>query len=113
MNHVQQTRLTCMDAANFGEVCYGDALTIRTSIIGHELNTNLSLLNWFLNEPGSVKGYQSAFFSGLPTVEIAKVLEKFIFPNTSLTGLYHLSSHPIDKFSLLQLIASSYKKDVK
>ena len=90
-----------------------NVLTLRTSIIGHELSGDRSLVNWFLAQHGSVKGYAKAIFSGLPTVEVAKIVENFILPRPHLSGLYHLSGNPINKYDLLDLIAKIYNKDVK
>ena len=96
-----------------GELSYPNTLTLRTSMIGHELQTKHGLLNWFLDQKKSVKGYKNAIFSGLTTLEIAKVLEKFIIPNKNLKGLYHLSGKKISKYDLLNLIKKVYKKDIK
>jgi dTDP-4-dehydrorhamnose reductase len=96
-----------------GEVVGTDALTIRTSIIGHELIGNQSLINWFLSQDQAVDGYLNAIFSGLPTGELARVIVDFIIPHTHLKGLYHLSAEPISKFELLKLISSIYKKNIK
>lgn len=89
------------------------AITLRTSIIGHELYSTHSLVDWFLAQKGSVKGYQKAIFSGLPTVELAKVVIQHVLPKNTLTGLYHVSSEPIDKYTLLQLISGIYKKEIE
>lgn len=89
------------------------ALTLRTSIIGHELNSNASLVDWFLAQTGNVKGYRRAIFSGLPTVELANVIKEFVIPNNKLQGLYHVSVDPIDKYTLLNLIADVYGKDIE
>lgn len=96
-----------------GELSCSNTLTLRTSIIGHELQTKHSLLNWFLDQKKSVKGYKNAIFSGLTTLEIAKVLDKFIIPNKNLEGLYHLSGKKISKYDLLNLIKKVYKQNVK
>ncbi len=48
-----------------------NAITLRTSIIGHELNSSHSLVDWFLSQEGSVRGFSQAIFSGLPTAELA------------------------------------------
>lgn len=89
------------------------AITLRTSIIGHELSSNDSLIDWFLLQDDSIKGYTKAIFSGLPVVELAKIMMEVIVPNTSLSGLYHVSAKPIDKFKLLSLVSEKYKKDIK
>ena len=94
-----------------GEIDYPNCLTLRTSIIGPELNTSRSLLCWFLKESGTIKGYEKAIFSGLPTVEIARVLCEYIIEN-NLSGIYHLSGNSIDKYSLLNLIAKTYNHKV-
>ena len=39
-------------------------ITLRTSIIGHELDSSHALVDWFLSQQGSVKGYTKAIFSG-------------------------------------------------
>ena len=95
-----------------GEVGYGKHLTLRTSIIGHELTTAVSLVDWFLSQGESTKGFSKAVFSGLPTCYIAKLLVEYILPNPEVTGLLHLSVDPIDKFTLLKLIAEQYQKQI-
>lgn len=91
-----------------GEVNGKDCITIRTSIIGHELYTSHSLMDWFLSQSGEVVGFKNAIFSGLPTIEIAKIIDKYVIPDNSLNGLYHLSSEPISKFDLLKLVDVVY-----
>jgi dTDP-4-dehydrorhamnose reductase len=95
-----------------GEVDYGKHLTLRTSIIGHELTSNVSLVDWFLAQEKSAKGFSKAVFSGLPTSFIAKLLVDYIFPNPEVSGLLHLSVDPIDKYTLLNLIAEQYQKQI-
>lgn len=95
-----------------GEVDYPHAVTLRTSIIGHELNSVHGLVGWFLAQQGPVKGYARAIFSGLPTVELAHVMRDFVIPNADLRGLYHVSAEPINKFELLKLVAQAYGKDI-
>lgn len=87
-------------------------VTLRTSIIGHELWRRSSLLEWFLSQDGPVMGYRQAVFSGLPTVELARVIEQYVLPQRDLHGLFHISSDPIDKHTLLRLISKEYGKSV-
>ncbi|WP_163371582.1 dTDP-4-dehydrorhamnose reductase family protein [Endozoicomonas acroporae] len=91
-----------------GEVGYDGHLTLRTSIIGHELNSSNSLVDWFLRQQISVKGFSRACFSGMPTCFIAEFVEKYIFTNPDFSGVYHLSVNPIDKYSLLLLVKDKY-----
>jgi dTDP-4-dehydrorhamnose reductase len=96
-----------------GEVDCQSAITLRTSLIGHELNSSRSLVDWFLSSTGAVCGFRRAIFSGLPTVEIARVIKDFLLPNKDLSGIYHLSADPINKFDLLRLIADVYGKSIE
>ncbi|PCC98434.1 dTDP-4-dehydrorhamnose reductase family protein [Halopseudomonas pelagia] len=89
------------------------AVTLRTSIIGHEQGTHFSLIDWFLAQAGPVKGYAKAIFSGLPTVEMARVMKDYVIPHPELQGLYHVSVEPIDKLSLLRLVAEVYEHDIQ
>lgn len=91
-----------------GEVDYENAITLRTSIIGHELASAHGLVGWFLAQEGAVRGFSKAVFSGLPTVELARVIRDTVLPNPSLRGLYHVSADPITKYDLLRLVADAY-----
>jgi dTDP-4-dehydrorhamnose reductase len=94
-----------------GEVDYPHAVTLRTSIIGPELGSAAhGLLGWFLAQEGAVSGYAKAIFSGLPT--LARVIHDVVLPHEALRGLYHVASAPIDKCTLLQLIARTYGKTI-
>ncbi|WCL51250.1 dTDP-4-dehydrorhamnose reductase family protein [Leptospira sp. GIMC2001] len=87
-------------------------VTLRTSIIGHELQSNHSLVDWFLSQQKETQGYKKAIFSGLTSVELSKVIKKYIIPNKEIYGLYHVSVEPISKFDLLSLINDIYKKNI-
>lgn len=89
------------------------AITLRTSIIGHELGSNFSLIDWFLAQNSPIKGYSKAIFSGLPTVELARVIKDYVIPAPELNGLYHVSVAPIDKLALLRLVAEVYEKMIE
>lgn len=96
-----------------GEVDYPHAITLRTSIIGHELDSARSLIGWFLAQEGFVNGYKHVIFSGLPTVEIARVIRDHVIPLPELHGVYHVSAKPINKFDLLTLVAQIYGKIIR
>lgn len=96
-----------------GEVDYPLAVTLRTSIIGHELNTSVSLIDWFLAQEGRVKGFTRAIYSGFPTVEMARIIASVVIPRPELRGLYHVSSAPISKYELLCLVRDRYAKAIE
>lgn len=94
-----------------GEVDYPHAITIRTSIIGHELYSKISLVDWFLSQKASVSGYTNAVFTGFTTYELANIIQIYVLPNPKLSGLHHVSADKISKHDLLKLIAQIYKKE--
>lgn len=96
-----------------GEVDCAHAITLRTSIIGHELSGHRSLIGWFLAQQGQVKGYSNAIFSGLPTVELSRVVRDFVLPYSELSGVYHVAATPINKCELLGLVANVYGKAIE
>lgn len=96
-----------------GEVDYPNTITLRTSIIGHELSTAHGLVEWFLSQSGRVQGFSKAVFSGLPTVSLGKVIRDFVIPAPELTGLFHVSAAPISKHDLLTLVAERYGKSIE
>jgi len=97
-----------------GELDAEPALTLRTSIIGFELGTSLSLLEWFLSQRGrAAKGYRRAIYSGFTTVEMARIVALLLERHPKLTGLWQVASAPIDKYSLLQLVRDAFKLEVE
>ena len=96
-----------------GEVEYPHCITLRTSIIGHELKGKLGLIEWFLAQEGKVRGFTHAIYSGFPTIEFARIITDYILPNPELAGVYHVSSDPISKYDLLKLVARKYDKKIE
>lgn len=95
-----------------GEVNYPHAITLRTSIIGHELQSAHGLVGWFLAQQGSCKGFKRAVFSGLPTTVLATIIRDVVLPKLELSGVYHVASKPISKYDLLNLVAKVYEKAI-
>ena len=99
---------------NLGEVTGKNCLTIRTSIIGRELETAHSLVEWFLSQKGSkVKGYRNAIYTGFPTVVLSDIISRIIERHRELEGLYHVSSEPINKYDLLRLVREKFEVDIE
>ena len=96
-----------------GEVSYSHCVTLRTSIIGHELKGRFGLLEWFLAQQQKVSGFRKVIYSGFTTIEIARIIRDYILPNPELKGVYHVSSAPISKHDLLCLVARQYGKSIE
>ena len=85
-----------------GEVDGQGALTIRTSIIGRELENMTGLLEWFLgNAGGRVKGFSRVTWSGVTTNALSEIVARLIREAPSLSGVFHLSGPAISKYQLL------------
>ena len=85
-------------------------MNIRTSIIGHELKSSNSLLNWFLIQK-KINGFKKAFFSGLTTFELSNIIiNEIIIKNKISNGLFHISGPKISKLGLLKIVKRIYKR---
>ncbi|MBC7796213.1 MAG: SDR family NAD(P)-dependent oxidoreductase, partial [Pyrinomonadaceae bacterium] len=99
---------------HWGEITGENCLTLRTSIIGRELETSHSLVEWFLsNRGGKVKGFTEAIYSGFPTVVLAEILANIIENHLDLNGVWHVASEPISKFELLKLIRDAFDVSIE
>ena len=96
-----------------GEVSCPPCVTLRTSIIGHELKGKHGLIEWFMAQRGKVRGFTSAVYSGFPTIELARIFSTYVIPNVELNGLYHVSADPVSKYDLLKLVADRYNKQIE
>jgi dTDP-4-dehydrorhamnose reductase len=95
-----------------GEILNEKDLTIRTSIIGPELNKEgIGLFHWFMTQKDGMSGYSQAFWSGITTIELAEVIHQTILQD--IKGLLIVAGNPkIDKYSLLKLFNNIFRNDV-
>jgi len=100
---------------HMGEVAGPGCLTIRSSIVGHELKGHVSLVDWFLSRRGQeAKGYARALYTGLPTVVMADLVARALDEWRDLDGVWQATSAaPISKFDLLGLINAEYGLGVR
>jgi dTDP-4-dehydrorhamnose reductase len=91
-----------------GELHYPNCITLRTSIVGRELSRKAELLEWFLAQRGSVKGFSRAIYSGFTTIEMARIVERVLTSYPNVSGLWHVSSDPISKYDLLGLFRKHF-----
>jgi len=90
-----------------------NVVTLRTSMVGWQLGEPTGLVAWFAahrNEP--LKGFTKAVFSGLTTRALTETIRDVLLPDTTLSGLWHLSADPIDKYTLLADLAGDLGWDV-
>lgn len=86
-----------------GETQDRHCLTLRTSIIGRELSRKKSLLEWFLAQNGRIKGFTKAIYTGFTTLEMSRIIENMLISHPEASGVYQVSSDPINKYDLLLL----------
>lgn len=97
-----------------GEIGGEGCLTIRSSIIGRELDSSNGLVEWFLNQTGgSVKGFRRAIYTGFTTLEMSKIVTKILLNYSDLTGVWQIASTPISKYDLLCRIKEKMKLDIR
>ena len=96
-----------------GEVINDIDITLRTSIIGPEIKENgEGLFHWFMKQTGEINGFTKAFWGGVTTLELAKVIDKVI--QSKITGLVHVSNgEKISKFHLLWLMNQIFGRELK
>lgn len=116
----QYTECDIPDATSFygrtkalGEVNNNRNLTIRTSIVGPDINENgIGLFHWFMKQLGEVNGFTKVIWSGVTTLELAKAMKEAY--EQELTGLYLLvNNETISKFDLISLFKKYMNKDIK
>lgn len=93
---------------------YKNTKIIRTSIIGHEEKTSLSLLDWFLSQTDSVRGYTNHFWNGITTLEWAKQCQNLIENWETHPTLNQLGTPThYSKFEIVSLAKEIYGKDIE
>jgi len=95
-----------------GEVINDRNVTLRTSIVGPDINENgVGLFNWFMSQEGEVGGYDNVIWTGITTIWFAKCMEMAIKNN--LIGLHHcVNNEEISKFDLISLFKKYFDKDI-
>jgi len=97
-----------------GELDYNHCLTIRTSMIGRELESCHGLLEWFLSQRGKrVRGFKGAIFSGFTTTVLSDIIGDVIANPNDLNGIWHVASEPINKFDLLSMIKQVFQLEIE
>ena len=120
-NYSENSEFDCNDLYGLSKVSgeheSKSMMTIRCSIIGHEVKSSVSLMDWFLSQPAStsVNGYTNHIWNGVTTLTFARVIQGIISKNTYSPGTIHLvPKDQISKFELLKILAEVFRRnDVK
>ena len=96
-----------------GEINTPNSLTIRSSFIGPALFFKTGLFEWIKSKKGmSIHGFNKAIYSGFTTIAFSKILVQIVRDFPDLSGIYHISSDPISKFELINLINDKFKLNI-
>jgi dTDP-4-dehydrorhamnose reductase len=99
---------------SLGEVFSNNVYHLRCSIIGPELKTHLSLMDWFLQQPRNIRvnGYTNHRWNGITTLHFAKICHGIIRQELDLPHVQHvIPAGTISKAELLQNIAREYRRE--
>jgi dTDP-4-dehydrorhamnose reductase len=92
-----------------GEICTPDALTLRSSFIGRELEHGTELLEWLISQKNRrVHGFRRALYSGISTPRLAQLVGDIIEKFPSLSGLYQIAGPVITKYDLLCIASEAF-----
>ena len=69
------------------------------------------LVEWFLAQRGKIRGFRGAIYSGLIASELAHVVERVLTYHPKLSGVWNVSSEPINKYDLLLKLAEKLGRD--
>ena len=87
--------------------------TIKTSIVGTELNTKASLLEWFLNFDGeSINGYDEYYWNGNTTLQWSKICYDLISNWNNFDDITIPTTECISKCKLLEKMKDVYEKRI-
>lgn len=89
-----------------------DTKIIKASIIGPELSSHKSLLDWFLNSKNEVYGYTKAFWNGITTLQWSKICFDIMNDYYKYDTLNIPTSNCVSKYELLNTIKDVFKKNI-
>lgn len=98
---------------SLGEIHDKRMLNVRCSVIGPELKTHSSLLDWFLRQPNgtALKGFTNHLWNGITSLHFAKLCRGIIQHNIVGFNVQHI--RPLDivtKYELLKIFAEVFER---
>lgn len=89
-----------------------NCLTIRTSIIGKELEGHTGFLDWFLAQEGKeVNGFAEHYWNGITTKQFGKICDEIMSNRDKYPpkGLYHIFSSVVSKYEMCKKFKEKFK----
>jgi dTDP-4-dehydrorhamnose reductase len=97
-----------------GEIVSSNTQILRTSIVGREVHSNNSLMNWVLSQPlgANIKGFNNHYWNGVTTLHFAKLVDGIIKSKNFGKGIQHvIPTNIVSKFELVSAIASAFNRE--
>lgn len=93
----------------------GDAMVIRTSIVGTELGTKYNLLAWARSMKGQqVRGFVNHFWNGVTTKYLSIVFDQIMRKGIYCHGVFHIfSPDKLSKYHMLDLFDEKYNLELE
>ena len=90
-----------------------DTKIIKTSIVGTEVNTKASLLEWFLDvKEKNINGYSEYYWNGNTTLQWAKICYRLLSDWNGFEKLNIPMTECISKYELLKIMKNVFEKDI-
>ena len=88
---------------------------IRTSIIGEELNSKKSLIEWLISRKKTkINGFKNHYWNGITCLTLANIIEKIIRENIFWNGVKHIfSPDSVSKYELCKYINEIYNLEIE
>ena len=102
------------ETKRIAEMILKNCLVIRTSTVGHEFFFKNGLLEWFLSQKKKCIGFNNAYFNGLTTLELSKIIYKyFIYKSFFPNKIINVGSKKISKYELLSKMKDLYHRNIE
>lgn len=113
--YTENSHHDCLD--NYGKSkSLGEAkscMVIRTSIIGEEIHSNSSLVEWVKSMKGKeINGFTNHLWNGVTTKQYGKICKKIIEEGLYENNLFHVHSDDISKMELVSIINKVYNLNI-
>ena len=98
---------------SIGEKSVLSSMLLRCSIIGREVSTGNSLMEWVLNQPlgATINGYTNPSWNGVTTLHFSKIVSGIVETNSFRAGIQHLiPKNIVSKYELINLIAHHFDR---
>jgi dTDP-4-dehydrorhamnose reductase len=97
-----------------GEVVSPEFLNLRVSIIGKEVESNYSLMSWFLSQKigSEIDGYLNHLWNGITCRAFARIISGIILNDKFVHGTFNIiPADQISKYELLQLLRNYFDRE--